>query len=114
MAGARPIQALKENSVRSLNAPQETSLLNQVHSNGNTMSDLEGNGRDRLPDRDDNNNGNYDNTGYIVNCIHKNRPFLLNDIARPVFMNNYYAGEHLIPATSKKLICAAARSQLRI
>ena len=34
----------------------------------------------------------------------ENRPFPSNDIARPVFMNHYYAGESLVPVTSKKLI----------
>ena len=39
-----------------------------------------------------------------MNCIHKSRPLSLNNIARPVFVNNYYAGEPLIPVTSKELI----------
>ena len=34
----------------------------------------------------------------------KNRPLTLNDVARPDFVNHYYAGEAFIPATSKKLI----------
>ena len=41
---------------------------------------------------------------YVLNCIHENRPFTLNDVARPVLVNHYYAGEAFIPATSKKLI----------
>ena len=41
---------------------------------------------------------------YILSCIHENRPLTLNDVARPVFVNHYYAGEAFIPATSKKLI----------
>ena len=41
---------------------------------------------------------------YVLNCIHENRPLTLNDVARPVFVNHYYAGEAFIPATSKKLI----------
>ena len=28
----------------------------------------------------------------------------MNDVARPVFVNHYYAGEAFIPATRKKLI----------
>ena len=28
----------------------------------------------------------------------------MNDVARPVFVNHYYAGEAFIPVTSKKLI----------
>ena len=62
-------------------------------------------GRDRLPDCDHNNNDNGDNNGYIVNCIHENRLFPLNDVARPVFMNHYYAGESWVLVTNKKLIC---------
>ena len=41
---------------------------------------------------------------YVLNCIHENRPLTLNDVARPVFVNHYYAGEAFIKATSKKLI----------
>ena len=74
------------------------------HINGNTMSDPEGTGRDRLPDCDHNNNDNGGNNGYVIKCIHENRPFPLNDVARPVFVNHYYAGELLVPVTNKKLI----------
>ena len=42
--------------------------------------------------------------GYIINCIHENRPFTVNDVGRPVFVNHYYAGEAFIPVTNKKLI----------
>ena len=45
-----------------------------------------------------------DQNGYLLNCIHKNRPLTLNDVGRPVFVNHYYAGEAFIPITSKKLI----------
>ena len=45
-----------------------------------------------------------DQNGYVLNCIHKNRPLTLNDVGRPVFVNHYYAGEVFIPITSKKLI----------
>ena len=48
--------------------------------------------------------GDLNPTDYVLNCIHENRPFTLNDVARPVFVNHYYAGEAFIPATSKKLI----------
>ena len=70
----------------------------QGHNNGNITSDPEGNGRDRLSERDSN------NTDYVMNCIHKNRPLSINDIGRPVFVNHYYAGEPRIPVTTKKLI----------
>ena len=42
--------------------------------------------------------------GYVINCIHENRPFTVNDVGRPVFVNHYYAGESFIPVTNKKLI----------
>ena len=45
-----------------------------------------------------------DQNGYVFNCIHENRPFTVNDVGRPVFVNHYYAGEAFIPVTSKKLI----------
>ena len=32
--------------------------------------------------------------GYVINCIHENRPFTVNDVGRPVFVNHYYAGKH--------------------
>ena len=42
--------------------------------------------------------------GYVINCIHENRPFTVNDVGRPVFVNHYYAGEAFIPVTNKQLI----------
>ena len=42
--------------------------------------------------------------GYVINCIHENRPFTVNDVGRPVFVNHYYVGEVFIPVTNKKLI----------
>ena len=45
-----------------------------------------------------------DQNGYIFNCIHESRPFTVNDVGRPVFVNHYYAGEAFIPVTNKKLI----------
>ena len=42
--------------------------------------------------------------GYVINCIHENRPFTVNDLGRPVFVNHYYAGEAFIPVTNKQLI----------
>ena len=57
------------------------------YNNGSVTSDPGENGRDRLPEREENPNHN----SYILNC-------------RPVFVNHYYAGELLIPVTNKKLI----------
>ena len=45
-----------------------------------------------------------DQNGYMFNCIHESRPFTVNDVGRPVFVNHYYAGEAFIPVTNKKLI----------
>ena len=45
-----------------------------------------------------------DQNGYVFNCIHENRPFTVNDVGRPVFVNHYYAGEAFIPVTNKNLI----------
>ena len=45
-----------------------------------------------------------DSNGYVLNCIHESRPFTLNDVCRPVFVNHYYVGEAFIPVTNKKLI----------
>ena len=54
--------------------------------------------RDRKQERDPEENG------YVINCIHENRPFTVNDVGRPVFVNHYYAGEAFIPVTNKKLM----------
>ena len=48
--------------------------------------------------------GDPNSNDYVLNCIHENRPLTLNDVARPVFVNHYYAEEAFIPATSKKII----------
>ena len=56
--------------------------------------------RDSLPEQE----GEPNHNDYVLNCIHENRPFTLNDVGRPVFVNHYYAGEAFIPITSKKLI----------
>ena len=54
--------------------------------------------RDRKQERD------LEENGYVINCIYENRPFTVNDVGRPVFVNHYYAGEAFIPVTNKKLI----------
>ena len=55
-------------------------------------------GRDRKQESDP------DQNGYVFNCIHESRPFTVNNVGRPLFVNHYYVGEAFIPATSKKLI----------
>ena len=66
----------------------------QVTGNGGSRE------RDQLPKQE----GDPNPTDYVLNCIHENRPFTLNDVARPVFVNHYYARKAFVPATSKKLI----------
>ena len=76
-----------------MNAQQTTSVPNlQINESGGARK------RHRKQE------GDPDQNGYVLNCIHKSRPLTLNDVGRPVFVNHYYAGETLIPATSKKLI----------
>ena len=76
-----------------MNAQQTTSVPNlQINESGGACE------RDRKQE------GDPDQKGYILNCIHKSRPLTLNDVGRLVFVNHYYAGEAFIPATSKKLI----------
>ena len=78
-----------------VNTQQTKNVPNlQIIGNGGTRE------REKLPKQEGDPNPN----DYILNCIHKNRPLALNEVARPVFVNHYYAGEAFIPTTSKKLI----------
>ena len=82
-------------STAPVNTQQTVNVPNlQITTNGGTRE------RDRLLKQEGDPNPN----DYVLNCIHENRPLTLNDVARPVFVNHYYAGEAFIPATSKKLI----------
>ena len=45
-----------------------------------------------------------DENGYVINCIHESRPFTVNNVGRPVFVNHSYVGEAFIPVTNEKLI----------
>ena len=76
-----------------MNAQQTKSVPNlQINESGGARE------RDRKQE------GDPDQNGYVLNCIHESRPLTLNDVGRPVFVNHYYVGEAFIPATSKKLI----------
>ena len=76
-----------------MNAQQTTSVPNlKINESGGARE------RDRKQE------GDSDQNDYVFNCIHENRPFTVNDVGRPVFVNHYYAGEAFIPVTSKKLI----------
>ena len=76
-----------------VSAQQTTSVPSlQINENGGARE------RDRKQESD------IDQNGYVFNCIHENRPFTVNDVGRPVFVNHYYMGEAFIPVTNKKLI----------
>ena len=78
-----------------MNRQQITSVPDlQISENRGTQE------RDRTPKQE----GDSDQNGYVLNCIHESRPLTLNDVGRPVFVNHYYVGEAFIPVTSKKLI----------
>ena len=68
---------------------QQTTSIPSLQTNGNS-------GTCEKQERDPEENG------YVINCIHENRPFTVNDVGRPVFVNHYYAGEAFIPVTNKK------------
>ena len=88
--GARP-----RRSTVPVNTQQTASVPNlQITENGGTLE------RDKLPKQE----GDPNQNDYVLNCIHENRPLTLNNVARPVFVNHYYAGEAFIPITGKKLI----------
>ena len=98
----RPVRETQpDKETRFENINQMGSVLqNQRGNSGNHMSGPEENGGDRLP----NCNENSFPEGYVMNCIHEGRPFSWNDVARPVFVNHYYAGEPLLPTMNKKYI----------
>ena len=76
-----------------VNVQQTTSVPNlRINDNGGAHE------RNRKQESDPEENG------YVINCIHENRPFTVNNVGRPVFVNHYYAGEAFIPVTNKKLI----------
>ena len=76
-----------------VNVQQMTSVPSlKINENGGARE------RDRKQESDS------DQNGYVFNCIHENKPFTVNDVGRPVFVNHYYVGEAFIPVTNKKLI----------
>ena len=88
--GGRP----RESTVP-VNRQQTMSVPNlQITENGGAQES------DRMPKQE----GDPDQNDYVLNCIHESRPFTVNDVGRPVFVNHYYVGEAFIPVTSKKLI----------
>ena len=90
--GARP-----RRSTTPMNTQQTVSVPNsQITENGGTL----GSERDKLPKQE----GDPNHNDYILNCINKSRPLTLNDVARRVFVNHYYAGKTFLAATRKKFI----------
>ena len=76
-----------------VNAQQTTSVPNlQINEGGGACK------------RDSKQESDLDQNGYVFNCIHESRPFTVNNVGRPVFVNHYYVGEAFIPVTNKKLI----------
>ena len=72
----------------------------QYNNNGSVRLDTEENRRDRLPEcEEDPSQGDY-----VLNYVHERIPFSLNNVARPVFVNHYYAGGPPTPVTGKKTI----------
>ena len=87
-AGERPREATVP-----VNAQQTTSVPSfHINENGGACE------KDKKRESDPEENG------YVINCIHESRPFTVNDVGRPVFVNHYYVGEAFIPVTNKKLI----------
>ena len=75
-----------------MNAQQITSVPSlQINEGGGACE------RDRKQESD------LDQNGYVFSCIHESRPFTVNDVGRPVFVNHYYARKAFIPVTNKKL-----------
>ena len=81
VAGERP-----RGSTIPVNAQQITSVPSlQINEGGSACK------RDRKQESDP------DQNGYVFSCIHENRPFTVNNVGRPVFVNHYYRGKHLYP-----------------
>ena len=69
-----------------------------------SVPSLQINGNDGTRKRDGKQERDPEENGYVINCIHEGRPFTVDDVGRPVFVNHYYAGEAFIPVTNKRLI----------
>ena len=93
----RPVQRYTQPAERArrLTVPVNAQQTTSVHS-------LQINDRKQESDPEEN--------GYVINCIHENRPFTVNDVGRPVFVNHYYAGEAFIPLTNKQPIKLDSRN----
>ena len=50
---------------------------------------LQINGIVGVHERDRKQESDPEENGYVINCIHESRPFTVNDVGRPVFVNHY-------------------------
>ena len=69
-----------------------------------SVASLQFNDNSGAHERDRKQESDPEKNGYVINCIHENRPFTVNDVGRPVFVNHYFTGEAFIPVTNKRLI----------
>ena len=95
-----PVRGVQPDKEARFETQTRTVPQNRSSDNGNHMSGPEENGGDRLPTH----NENSFPEGYVRNCIQEGRQLSLNDVARPVFMNHYYAGEPIVPLMNKRYI----------
>ena len=96
----RPVQR----DTQAAGARRSTPPVNTQQTVGAPNLQITGNRHARERDRMPKQQGDPDQDGYVINCIHESRPLTLNDVGRPVFVNHYYVGEAFIPVTNKKLI----------
>ena len=69
-----------------------------------SVPSLEINGNIGICERDEKQEKDPEENGYVINCILESRPFTVNDVGTPVFVNHYYMGKAFIPVTNKRLI----------
>ena len=55
-------------------------------------------------ERDRKQESDPDQNGYVFNCIHKSRPFTVNDVGRPVFCEPLLREGSIHTSNTKKLI----------
>ena len=93
------VEATPKNVIQLRGAQQSSATLqNQYQDRGNVTSNPQQNGRDRLP----RNEGYLDPGNHVINSTPGCKSFALNEVARPVFVNHYYAGESMV--MNRKLI----------
>ena len=96
------IQCLVQRHTQTAEGPRRPTV--PVNAQTTSMPSLQVNNNGGAHKRDRKQESNPEENGYVINCIHENRPFTVNDVGRPVFVNHYYAGEAFIPVTNKRLI----------